>query len=256
MFGKKSGFPEEGDIVFCTVTKIYHHSVFVNLDEYGTSGMLHISEVSPGRIRNLRDYVTEGKRIVCKVLSVNKERGHVDVSLRRVTESQKRDKANDLKMEQIASRIIEAAAKGMKTEPQALFDKIAPEILKKFQNVPMCFEDVASDAFSLNDILDKDIAKELTEAIKTRIKPPSVEIGGYLALSTYHPEGANIIKNILTSMKERQMSPSYLGSGKYKLSFIATDYKTAEKKLKEAVDYALDEIKKAKGEGAFERIEA
>ena len=85
MLLKKEGFPEEDELVMCTVTQVQFHSVFVTLDEYDKGGMIHISEVSPGRIRNIRDFVREGKKIVCKVLRVNEEKGHIDLSLRRVT---------------------------------------------------------------------------------------------------------------------------------------------------------------------------
>ena len=64
MLYRRSGFPQEHEIVLCTVNKILTHSIFVGLDEYDKQGMLHISEVSPGRIRNLRDFVEEGKKIV------------------------------------------------------------------------------------------------------------------------------------------------------------------------------------------------
>ena len=90
MLLKKQGLPEDDELVLCTVTKIHFHSVFVNLDEYNMSAMIHISEIAPGRIRNIRDFVVEGKVIVCKVLRVDRERGHVDLSLRRVNDSQKR----------------------------------------------------------------------------------------------------------------------------------------------------------------------
>src|SRR3989338_5359313 len=81
MLLKKEGFPEEDELVMCTVTQVQFHSVFVILDEYDKGGMIHISEVSPGRIRNIRDFVREGKKVVCKVLRVNKEKGHIDLSL-------------------------------------------------------------------------------------------------------------------------------------------------------------------------------
>ena len=92
MLYKKQGFPEESELVMCTVSNIQYHSVFADLDEYGRQGMIHISEISPGRIRNIRDYVKEGKKIVCKVLRVNSERGHIDLSLRRVNEAQRKNK--------------------------------------------------------------------------------------------------------------------------------------------------------------------
>ena len=74
MFYKKKGFPQVNDVLMCTVKKVLGHSVFVTLEEYDREGMIHISEISPGRIRNIRDYVVEGKKIVCKILRVNKDR--------------------------------------------------------------------------------------------------------------------------------------------------------------------------------------
>ena len=97
MLFKKKGLPEEGELVLSTVTKIFGHSVFVHIEDYNKQGMVHISEISPGRIRNLRDYVVEGKKIVTVVLRVNKEKGHIDLSLRRVSENQRRKKNEDLK---------------------------------------------------------------------------------------------------------------------------------------------------------------
>jgi translation initiation factor 2 subunit 1 len=41
------------------------------IEEYGKQGLIHISEVSPGRIRNIRDFVKEGKMVVCKVIKID-----------------------------------------------------------------------------------------------------------------------------------------------------------------------------------------
>ncbi len=58
----KKTFPDEKEIVVCTVKKILRDSIFATLDAYeGKEGMIHISEIAPGRIRNIRDYVKEGK---------------------------------------------------------------------------------------------------------------------------------------------------------------------------------------------------
>ncbi len=100
MLYKREGMPEEDELVLCTVTAVHGHSVFAKLDEYGKTGMIHISEVSPGRIRNIRDYVVEGKKIVCKVLRIDKVKGHIDLSLRRVNAGQKKNKTNEIKQEQ------------------------------------------------------------------------------------------------------------------------------------------------------------
>ena len=104
MLYKREGLPEEDEIVMCTVTKIFPHSVFVNIDELNKTGVIHISEISPGRIRNIRDFVKQDKKIICKVLRINKERGHIDLSLRRVIDAQRRNKSDEIKQEQLAEK--------------------------------------------------------------------------------------------------------------------------------------------------------
>ena len=54
MLYRRENYPAEDELVLCTVTKVLNHAVFVNLDEYDKGGLIHISEVAPGRIRNIR----------------------------------------------------------------------------------------------------------------------------------------------------------------------------------------------------------
>ena len=39
MFLKKQGFPQEGELVLCTVTKVQHTPVFARLDEFENKSM-------------------------------------------------------------------------------------------------------------------------------------------------------------------------------------------------------------------------
>src|SRR3989344_5495422 len=117
MFYKKKDSPVESEIVLCTVKKVLPNSIFASLDEYiNKEGLIHISEIAPGRIRNIRDYVKEGKTIVCKVIRVNVERGHIDLSLRRVSTSAKSTKLNSIKQEERHEKLLETAAKSLGTD--------------------------------------------------------------------------------------------------------------------------------------------
>ena len=129
MLYKRTGFPEEQELVLCTVTNVQGHAVFARIEEYGVTGMIHISEVAPGRIRNIREFVKEGKVIVCKVLRINTERGHIDLSLRRVTEMQKRTKTDSIKNEQRAEKIVEQLAHQLKEPIEVLYKLVAEKIL-------------------------------------------------------------------------------------------------------------------------------
>src|SRR5207249_3402763 len=76
---------------------------FVTLDEYeNKEGFIHIAEVSSGWIKYIRDYVREGQKVVCKVLKVDTEKGHIDLSLKAVNEHQRREKIQEWKNEQKA----------------------------------------------------------------------------------------------------------------------------------------------------------
>ena len=87
---------EVGDILLCVVEKIEGTVVFVKLPD-GSQGSIVLSEIAPGRIRNLRDYVFPGKNIVCKVLRIGS--GRIDLSLRRVTPKEIKDLREDLNLE-------------------------------------------------------------------------------------------------------------------------------------------------------------
>ena len=64
---------EIGDLVLCTVERIERTIIFVKI-AFGNKevdGSIVISEIAPGRIRNIRQYVVPKKKIVCKILRIS-----------------------------------------------------------------------------------------------------------------------------------------------------------------------------------------
>ena len=255
MLYRREGMPEEDELVLCTITNVQHHSVFAKLDEYGKTGMIHISEVSPGRIRNIRDYVVEGKKVICKVLRIDPVKGHIDLSLRRVNEGQKKKKLSEIKQEQKAEKIIESIAKKLNKDIKEIYDEISKYIFEKYTYVHECFNEVVKNEADLEELgINKKLAEELTAAIKERIKPEEVEIKGKLKLISYAPNGIEIIKEAL--LKAKNIKIKYLGAGKYGMAVKANDYKTAEKIMEKNSSAVIEFIEKNKGEASFERIES
>lgn len=72
-----------GNIVTGHVTGIEKYGIFVSLDDY-YSGLIHISEISDGFVRDVNDYVNEGETIKAKVLETNEEECHVKLSIKNV----------------------------------------------------------------------------------------------------------------------------------------------------------------------------
>lgn len=90
---------EEGDLILCTVSRIEHTAVFVTLPS-GEQGTIVLSEIAPGRIKNIREYVMPNKKIVCKIIRISGN--NIDLSLRRVSAKERTEVMDKYKQEQTA----------------------------------------------------------------------------------------------------------------------------------------------------------
>lgn len=262
MLHKKETFPEEGEIVLCTVKKILPNSVFVVLDEYkDREGIVHISEIAPGRIRTIRDFVAEGKKIVCKILRVNRERNQLDLSLRRVTVSMQIAKRTEIKLEQKAEKLLEYIAQQNKTTIEVLHKQVGEKLIKTFGSLNAAFNEalVQGEKVLVNAGVDAAIAKKLTELIQTRMKPAEVEVTATIELKSRAANGVDIIKQVIKKTKDyaktKKYNPvfKYLGAPRYSMTLKAIDYKTGDLAIKEIEEFLIKTIQKEGGEGSIEK---
>lgn len=70
-----------GDIIKCYVTGIENYGIFVNVD-LNYNGLIHISEITHGFVRNVEDYVKIGETIFCKVIAVDNENLQLRLSIK------------------------------------------------------------------------------------------------------------------------------------------------------------------------------
>lgn len=260
MFYKKKGLPEEGEYVLCTVKNILFHSVFAYLDEYhNKEGMIHISEVSPGRIRNLRDYVKEGKKLICKVLRVRPEKGQVDLSLRRVSVAMRKKKNTEIKQEQKAEKIMEILAKKLGTDIKILYEDFGDKIWEEYGGLNSFFQEVVADEASLEDFVPQKYTASLAEIISEKIKPQIVEIKRNLELKSEASNGMEIIKEALQKAEELakeknyDVKISYVSAPKYDIKVSALDYKVAEKAMEEITSTIINFITSKNGYGEVKK---
>ena len=76
---------EVGAILEGKVTGLTNFGAFVELPD-GKTGMVHISEVAPTYVKEIRDYVTENQIVKVKVLSISDD-GKVSLSMKRAVET-------------------------------------------------------------------------------------------------------------------------------------------------------------------------
>ena len=77
----KKEYPDEGEFVIGTVIKVQNYGAFVILDEYpDREGFIHIAEIASGWVKRIRNHIKEKQKVVCKVMSIDTSKGHVDQS--------------------------------------------------------------------------------------------------------------------------------------------------------------------------------
>ncbi len=251
--------PEKGELVVCTVKKAKGFGAFVELEEYpGKKGFIHIKEVAPGWVKNIRDHVREGQRIVCKVMDVDPSKGYVDLSLKRVNEHQKREKIQQWKNEQKAKKLLEMVGEKFGYDFQECLNKFGYELIKKFGSLYNAFEEVARNEKVLEEEgFEGEWIEHFVEIAKENIVIPFVEIKGYVEISCPTSDGIKHIKKALelieSNKKDIQIEVKYVSAPLYRVEIRAPDYKIAEKELKSKIEKAINYIKKQGGIGRFIR---
>jgi translation initiation factor 2 subunit 1 len=256
------GWPNQGELVVCTVTKVVDFGAFVALDEYeNKEGLIHISEVASGWVKYIRDHVREGQKIVCKVLDVNPKRGHIDLSFKDVNEHQRRETIQLWKNDQKAQKWLQFAVEKVKMQPKEIED-LEDLIREEYGNLYAIFEDAVSGdgvAGMVKAGIPQNVAEAIDQIAHENVKVPSVDIAGYVDLLCPAPNGVEILKKALKAAAAVEggegttVDISYVGAPRYRVRVIAPDYKKAENVLKNAAKTAIDYVKKHEGEGEFHR---
>jgi len=211
---------EVGDVVLCTVDRIAGTVVFVKIEGNG-EGSVIISEIAPGRIRNLRDYVVPKKRIVCKILRIS-QNGNIDLSLRRVTQKEKKEVLEQYKQE-----------KSYKSLLKSILNEKAEKIIKEIEAEQRLFDflqEAKEDSKDLERIAGKIDAKKILEVIQTQ-KQKTVVLKKEINLTSKSSNGVTLIKELLANLKNIEIK--YISAGRYSVKVEAEDIKTADNKLKE-----------------------
>lgn len=244
---KKRDFPEVGELVIVTVDSVKDYGAFVKLDEYpGKIGFIHITEISSGWVKYIRDYVREGQKTVCQVMNVTPSKGHVDLSLKRVNDHQKRTKIQEFKNEQKAEKLAEIVAERLKVSKKEFLESHEEELADKYGSLYGAFEEAAINEDALaEDGFKGEWVSEFVKVAKENITPAYVKIVAYLNISVKSRDGIDIIKKSLQLVDKPSegITVQYIGAPKYRLSVVADNFKSGEEILKKYANEAMKYIK-------------
>ena len=252
------GFPENGELVVCTVTSVKNFGAFVTLDEYDNKeGFVHVRDVATGWVKHIRDFIREGQRIVCKVLGVDSSKGHIDLSLKSVNEHQKREKIQQWKNENKAEKLVEIVAEKLSISVDAAYTEFGNELLETYETLYGAFEIVASSPEDFRQDFEGDWVETFIEVAIDNVTPPYVQIDGILELKSMAPNGVEVIRNALLqgldAVEGANVEITCIGSPKYRVVITADEYKDAEEIMKKVSNKTINALVAAGGEASLKR---
>ncbi|MBR2255438.1 MAG: translation initiation factor IF-2 subunit alpha [Candidatus Methanomethylophilaceae archaeon] len=252
------GFPENGELVVCTVKNVKNFGAFVTLDEYDDrEGFVHVRDVTSGWVKYIRDFVREGQKIVCKVLGVDSSKGHIDLSLKSVNEHQKREKIQQWKNEKKAEKLVEIIAERMSISVDEAYDMFGNELLEEYESLYEAFEDAVSDTEGFLGDFSGEWTDTFLEVARENVAPPTVSIDAILEMTSSAPDGMDRVRSALVaaldSAEGEQVEITCVGCPKYRIVVTAPEYKEAEETLKSVSSVAINQLTKAGGTAVLKR---
>ena len=220
-------------LVVVTITRVMPYGAIAKIEEHeGIEGFLHISEVSSKWIKNIGDYVKVGQKTVAKVIEYDPKKKVATISLRRVTEDDRKKILDLYNNIQKSRKVLHAALKQAKS--RAKLEKVEEKILKDYENLYDFMLDVLEEGPEVaeEEGLSEKVSETLYQLVQKSFKPPVARIRRILRIEVFTPDGIDAIKKALRAVKNATVS--YLGAPRYLLEITAEDYKKANKILASA----------------------
>ena len=222
-----------GDVVLCTVDRIVGTAVFVKIHSIGKEleGSIILSEIAPGRIRNLRDYVVPKKKIVCKILRISGDR--IELSLRRVTQKERKEVMEQFKQEKSYQSILKSV---LGEEAVKIINKIYEK-----ESIYDLLQEAKEDPKKIEIIFGKNNSEKILDILKSQKQKKAI-VKKEINLKTISPNGLELIKGILGKVMDGEVN--YISAGRYLIKSEAGDIKSADSKFRKITEELEKNAKK------------
>ena len=184
------------------VRHIADMGAYVSLLEYNNiEGMILLSELSRRRIRSIHKLIRVNRHEVVLVLRVDREKGYIDLSKRRVAPEdivKCEDRYNKAKHVHAVLRHI---AEKRKLFLEDLYEKIGWPLYRKYGHSYDAFklalqDDAEEDPFAEIDV-PEDLKDDLKAYIRRKMAPQPVKIRSDVEVSCFTYEGIDAIRETL-----------------------------------------------------------
>ncbi|GMR52806.1 hypothetical protein PMAYCL1PPCAC_23001, partial [Pristionchus mayeri] len=206
-----SPFPDVEDTVMANVTKIADMGAYVQLMEYGNKeGMILLSELSRRRIRSVNKLIRVGRSECVVVIRVDKEKGYIDLSKRRVYAKDllqcEERYAKAKAVNSILRHVAEQLGYDQNEQLEDLYNRTAWHFDKKEKRRAAgydAFKKAIHDPTVLDECdISDEIKEKLIEDIRKKLTPQAVKIRADIEVSCFAYEGIEAVKEALGEGKK------------------------------------------------------
>ncbi|KAH7248847.1 translation initiation factor 2, alpha subunit [Fusarium redolens] len=248
-------YPEIDSFVMVNVKQIAEMGAYVKLLEYDNiDGMILLSELSRRRIRSIQKLIRVGRNEVVVVLRVDKEKGYIDLSKRRVSPEdivKCEERYNKSKM---VHSIMVHLAKNTKLPIESLYEAIAWPLNKRYGHAIDAFKLSITNPEVWNDItFPNEVAREeLKSYIGKRLTPQPTKIRADVEVTCFGYEGIDAVKTALRtaeahSTEDTQVKVKLVSPPLYVLTCSTLDKNVGITRLGEAIVDVRKSIESAGG---------
>ncbi|KAI0132058.1 eukaryotic translation initiation factor 2 subunit alpha [Xylariales sp. AK1849] len=248
-------FPEIDSFVMVNVKQIADMGAYVKLLEYDNiDGMILLSELSRRRIRSIQKLIRVGRNEVVVVLRVDKEKGYIDLSKRRVSPEdivKCEERYNKSKM---VHSIMRHVAEKTQVPIETCYESIAWPLNKKFGHAIDAFKLSITnpDVWSGINFPSETVAEELKSYIGSRLTPQPIKVRAQVEVTCFEYEGIDAIKTALRTAEARntednQVKVKLVSPPLYVLTSTCLDKNVGIATLEQAIVDIRNSIISAKG---------
>eukprot|EP01083_Nonionella_stella_P031891 87244_1 len=193
-------YPEVDDLVVVQVKSIVDMGAYCSLLEYnGIEGMILMSELSRRRIRSVNRLIRVGRQEIVAVLRVNKEKGYIDLSKKRVSPEEVLQIEEKWNKSKAVHSILRHVAKNTNYGVQELYERFGWPMASTFghaYNGLKCAMENRDEFLRQFDV-PKEIYAILFKNIEKRLKQQVVTIRCPIECTCFEVEGILGIKKAL-----------------------------------------------------------
>ncbi|KAI0843156.1 translation initiation factor 2, alpha subunit [Hypoxylon sp. FL0890] len=249
-------YPEIDSFVMVNVKQIADMGAYVKLLEYDNiDGMILLSELSRRRIRSIQKLIRVGRNEVVVVLRVDKEKGYIDLSKRRVSPEDIVKCEERFNKSKMVHSIMRHVAEKTQTPIERLYETIAWPLNKRYGHSIDAFKLSITNPDVWSDITfpSEAVAEELKSYIGKRLTPQPTKVRADIEVTCFEYDGIDAVKAALRTAEARntednQVKVRLVSPPLYVLTSTCLDKNVGIQRLEEAIVDIRNSITSAGGQ--------